>query len=129
MRVGLLSGFFAVWSSDLFPMRAFNSALAPIQSLSCTHPHLRISAGRILKSPKTSTHLNLTPISLHQHSLFTGTHNTSCLPLWSKTLRITMADDKGAKQATLGYVRDSQSTIGCVVMALGNCICIPCQFS
>lgn len=25
-----------------------------------------------------------------------------------------MADDKSNKQATLGYVRDSQSTIGCV---------------
>lgn len=26
-----------------------------------------------------------------------------------------MADSKGRKQATLGYVRDSQLTIGCVV--------------
>ncbi|KAL3416374.1 hypothetical protein V8F44DRAFT_586640 [Aspergillus fumigatus] len=27
----------------------------------------------------------------------------------------TMADSKGRKQATLGYVRDSQLTLGCVV--------------
>lgn len=29
---------------------------------------------------------------------------------------LIMADKKGGKQATLGYVRDSQSTIGCVAV-------------
>lgn len=31
-----------------------------------------------------------------------------------------MADDKSGKQATLGYVRDSQMTIGCVHLVLAR---------
>lgn len=99
------------------PMRALRDAVAP-RSLS----RARTSSNGVRNStiffflkrhnlPRHSSHLAAARISSSQQLRRDK----------SFALRLgfpTMSDDKSRKQATLGYVRDSQMTIGCVKMLL-----------
>lgn len=91
------------------PMRALQIASAP-SSLSRLRFSTRISRPRfILTSPRTTSLQNYS-CSTCNSSL--PLRNTKASPL--RPLHNIMSDDKGRKQATLGYVPDSQLTIGCV---------------
>lgn len=46
-----------------------------------------------------------------------------------RPIAVIMTDDKSHKQATLGYVRDSQQTIGCVHMAFYHIIPVVSAFN
>lgn len=126
---GLLPGCIAVWPTLYFEtpldwtkpavfllsssMRGLRIPSA-LTSLSRSEPNI-FAASRYTKISSL-----LTP-TLHQRFLFHSIASRSSLPplhlfTLAKTsiLSANMADDKNRKQATLGYVRDSQLTIGCV---------------
>ncbi|KAJ5084106.1 hypothetical protein NUU61_008685 [Penicillium alfredii] len=94
-------------------MRALRiSELAPT-SLSRCRPNIRVDFGQYPNPASKST------LRIYQSSFYhIGTANRSKSSLRDLTilpLRLypaTMAEDKSRKQATLGYVRDSQATIG-----------------
>jgi hypothetical protein len=91
------------------PMRALQIASAP-SLLSRLRFGTRISSARLVLTTAKTTSPQRYPYTTFNSSAHL--HITQASPL--RPLHNIMSDDKGRKQATLGYVPDSQLTIGCV---------------
>lgn len=98
------------------PMRAFHTELALPLSLARSKPGLFT----VTTSPQLVRHSTCQSAATRHLK-----HSQTKAALSSRPYFRVMAGDKGRKQATLGYVRDPQLTIGCVDVARQDWIDLP----